>query len=137
MIVPFPLGEVSLIQDNIVCVTLLKDGEVDEAIAVQLIKATITLSKGKPYSILIDFNDKDVPSTSLAKQMVAARSEHESKIIARAIAGQNLASKIEITFFIQHYKPSVETRIFNTRAEGLAWLSEVMQLHPDAGKKKP
>jgi hypothetical protein len=124
--IPFDLGEVILAEPGIVCVTLLKDGEVDEQMIVTLIKATIQLSAGKPYVILLDFNGKNVPSTNLAKQLVAARSEHESHILGRAIVSQNLQNTIEINYFIQHYKPSVETRLFKNKATAMEWLKLVI-----------
>jgi hypothetical protein len=125
-LIPFDLGEVTVTERNIVSVTLLKNGEVDESMIVQLIKATIQLSEGKPYAILLDFNGKNVPSTALAKQLVAARNTYESMVLARAIVDQNLKNNTEINNFIRHHKPEVETRVFKTKTEALTWLDLVM-----------
>jgi hypothetical protein len=120
--IPFLLGEVSLVDDQIVCVTLLEDGEVDEQMIIQIIKATMELTKGGRHAIMLDFNDKNVPSTSLAKKLVAVRSEHESKVIGRALVSQSLPTLLEMNYFVQNFKPEVETRTFNSRQEGLEWL---------------
>jgi hypothetical protein len=124
--IPFELGEVSLIDEQIVCVTLTKDGDLDEPVIRELIQATQLLSGGKPHAILQDFNGKNVSSSTLAKQAVSVRTEKLSGVIARAFVSYNLHNQLEITHFIQHYKPEIESRIFKTKTEALSWLREVI-----------
>jgi hypothetical protein len=123
--IPFALGEVSLIDENIVCVTLEKDGEVDEVIIGELIRATLQLSGGRPHAILQDFNNRLVSSSVVAKKTVSVRTEKESQVFARAFVSYNLHNQLEITHFIQHYKPEILSRVFKTKADALVWLREI------------
>ncbi len=125
--IPFALGEVSLIDEQIVCVTLLRDGEVDEAIIGDLIRATLQLSEGRPHAILQDFNNKNVSSSTVAKKTVSGRTEQDDHVFARAFVSYNLHNQLETTHFIQYYKPGVRSQIFKSKTEAVQWLREVIK----------
>jgi hypothetical protein len=123
--IPFALGVVSMIDENIVCVTLEEDGEVDEVIIGELIQATIKMSEGKPHAILQDYNNKIVSSTPAVKKLVSVRTEKESLVFARAFVTYNLHNQLEINHFIQYYKPDILSRIFKTKEDALVWLRAI------------
>jgi len=134
-IIPVSIADVFLLEDKIVGVRFTKDGELNEAVAIDILKAVLDLAEGKPHAIYYDFNKYNVLLSNIAKKLASVRNDLDSNLIARAFLSRNLMNQIEANHFIQYSKPLAETKVFQTEDEALTWLRS--KIHAFKAVDKP
>jgi hypothetical protein len=116
------LADLVMKEAGIILITFIKDGELNETCAIEILSGILELSGGKPHCLLYDFNNKSVLLSNIAKKMASGRGPEESKLLARAFLTSSLQNDLEAGHFIHHSKPASETRIFRSSPEALNWL---------------
>ncbi|HXC04000.1 MAG TPA: hypothetical protein VNZ86_04560 [Bacteroidia bacterium] len=121
-IIPVSIANVFLWEEQLIGIRFTRDGELDEKAAIDILKAVLDLSAGKPHAIYYDFNNYNILLSNIAKKLASVRNDLDSNLIARAFLSRNLMNQIEANHFIQHSKPLAETRVFQSEKEALKWL---------------
>jgi hypothetical protein len=116
------IADIRLEAEGLVLITFTQDAELDEACAIEILSAILTLTLGKPHCLLYDFNQKSVLLSNIAKRLASRRGPDESKLMGRAFLTYTLQNDLEAGHFIHHAKPVCETQIFRTHSAAVDWL---------------
>jgi hypothetical protein len=121
-IITVSIADVFLLEEKIIGIRFTKDGELDELVAIDILRAVLVLAEGKPHAIYYDFNKYNILLSNIAKKLASVRNDLDSNLIARAFLSRTLMNQIEANHFIQYSKPLAETRVFQEEEEALSWL---------------
>ena len=119
----FSAGTISKINEHVIEIFFLQDAEIDEKVALEILTQIVSLSAGGPHALLYNFNKKNVLLSEIARKLSGVRNYNNVNLISRAMVAQNMVSGIESSHYINHDKPSAETKFFTNREEALNWLN--------------
>ncbi len=125
----FSAGTIGKINEHVIEISFIKDGEIDEKMALDILSKIVELSGGGPHALLYNFNKKNVILSEIAKKLSGVRNYKNVNLISRAMVSQNMVSNIESSHYIQNTKPQAETRLFKDREEALIWLNEKVKAY--------
>ena len=118
----FSAGTIKKINEHIIEISFIRDGEIDEKMALDILSKIVTLSEGGSHALLYDFNKRNVVLSDIAKKLSGVRNYNNVNLISRAMVTQSMVSNIESSHYIQNTKPEAETKVFKDREEALTWL---------------
>lgn len=122
-IMDFSAGTVKRINEHVIEISFVRDAEIDENMALDILTKIITISEGGPHALLYNFNKKNVVLSDIAKKLSGVRNYNNVNLISRAMVTQSMVSNIESSHYIQNTRPEAETKVFNDREKALAWLN--------------
>ena len=111
------------VQDEIMCLRIKKDVEIDVHHAKEGLEIRVELQQGKPMLALVDSRDM-LNMTRDARAFIADFEKKHNLNIALAILSDSLATNIVANFFIKFNKPVAPTKIFKTEKQALEWLEQ-------------
>lgn len=111
-----------LLSNGIIHYTYLPNSEVDEVEHQLNHNAVIELvGKDNKYPVLVD-GDEFINVTPEARKLIRDL-EHIIPVNARALVIKSLSQRILANFYIQFYKPSIPTKIFNNYEDSFLYLN--------------
>jgi hypothetical protein len=115
-------AEYSIVENNILHCRMLPDVEVDVADIEENLAATLALTLGKRYVVLVDARD----GNGMTKDAMERVNQPKSylNLIAQGIVVTSLANRLISNFIIRFHKPSSPTQLFPNEEQALAWLRE-------------
>jgi hypothetical protein len=115
-------AEYSIVENNILHCRMLPDVEVDVADIEENLAATLALTLGKRYVVLVDARD----GNGMTKDAMERVNQPKSylNLIAQGIVVTSLANRLIANFIIRFHKPSSPTQLFPNEEQALAWLRE-------------
>ena len=129
MSLEFSAGTIKKVNDFVIEISFIKDDEINEKMALDILSKIVELSNGGPHALLYNFNKHNVILSEIAKKLSGVRSFNNVNLISRAMVSQNMVSNIESSHYIQNTKPQAETKLFKDREEALAWLNEKVKAY--------
>lgn len=113
-------ARVQLREDNIIHIHIKEGREMHLNDAIKVVEAMGTLGNKQKYPVLIDCGefatiDKEV-------RIFSASKEANIYTLADAIAYHSWAHKLLIDFYINHNKPTIQTKVFTDNEAAVVWL---------------
>jgi hypothetical protein len=119
----FSAGTIKRISEHVIEIFFIRDSEIDEKMALDILSKIVELSAGGPHALLYDFNKKNVLLSDIAKKLSGVRNYNNVNLISRAMVTQSMVSNIESSHYVQNTKPEAETKVFDDREKALTWLN--------------
>jgi len=119
----FSAGTIKRISEHVIEIFFIRDSEIDEKMALDILSKIVELSAGGPHALLYDFNKKNVLLSDIAKKLSGVRNYNNVNLISRAMVTQSIVSNIESSHYVQNTKPEAETKVFDDREKALTWLN--------------
>jgi hypothetical protein len=123
----FSAGTVTKINEHVIEIFFIRDAEIDEKMAIELLDKLYTLSEGQPHALLYNFNKRNVIISNIARKLSGIRNYNNANLISRAMVSQNMVSGLESAHYINYDKPDAETKLFKSKEEALEWLNEKVE----------
>jgi hypothetical protein len=123
----FSAGTITKINEHVIEIFFIKDAEIDEKMAIELLDKLYKLSSGQPHALLYDFNKRNVIIADIARKMSGIRNYNNANLISRAMVSQNMVSGLESSHYINYDKPEAETKHFKNKEKALTWLNEKVE----------
>jgi hypothetical protein len=119
-IVELETARVELRADGILHIHIKEGREMHLNDAIKVVEAMGTLGNKQKYPVLIDCGefatiDKEV-------RVFSASKEANIYTLADAVAYHSFAHKLLVDFYVNHNKPSVETKVFTDNEAAIVWL---------------
>ncbi len=110
----------SYLEKDIILVKILENAEIDVPESEENFLASMELSEGKRYAILVD---ACVPvQVTPEARVYGSHPERQKKLIAQAIVVNSLANRLIGNFLIKFNKPPAPTQLFADYETALKWL---------------
>ncbi|HXD93296.1 MAG TPA: hypothetical protein VNX01_08790, partial [Bacteroidia bacterium] len=101
----FSAGAITKINEHVIEIFFIRDAEIDEKMAIELLDKLYKLSSGQPHALLYDFNKRNVIIADIARKMSGIRNYNNANLISRAMVSQNMVSGLESSHYINYDKP--------------------------------